>query len=316
MSAFVDNFHLLRPWALILLVPAVFLWGAARRAGDTTRRWSDVIDPELLKHLVVAGRAGSRVRPLDLLLAGWIVTVIAVSGPTWRRAPSPFADSAPPIMVVLKVAPSMTTPDLAPTRLDRARQKIADLLKARDGAPAGLIAYSGSAHLVLPPTPDREVVTGMAGALSPAIMPREGDRLADAVKLAADVLRDGARGGSIVVVTDTVAPGQTEALRTATAGKEPAAWRPPVVVMAMAPPRSVDADAALKGAVSALDARMVATTIDNDDVQSAARLLSGSGSAPAMPGESPRWQEAGFWLTPFIALLVLGWFRRGWVIST
>ncbi len=316
MSAFLDNVHLLRPWALVLLVPAVLLWGAGRRAGDTTRRWSDVIDPELLKHLVVGGGAGRRVKPLDLLLAGWIVTVIAVAGPTWSRAPSPFADAAPPVMIVLKVAPSMTTPDLAPTRLDRARQKIADLLKAREGAPAGLITYSGSAHLVLPPTPDREVVTGMAGALSPVIMPREGDRLADAVKLAADVLRDGGRGGSIVVVADTVAPGQTEALRAATAGKDPAAWRPPVVVMAMAPPRAVDADAALKDAVSALDARLVVTTINNDDVQSVAARLSGSGSAPATPGEAPRWQEAGFWLTPFIALLVLGWFRRGWVIAT
>ena len=60
----------------------------------------------------------------------------------------------------------MTTPDLAPTRLDRARQKIADLLKLRDGMPAGLVAYSGSAHLVLPPTPDRDVVIGMSDGLT------------------------------------------------------------------------------------------------------------------------------------------------------
>ena len=35
-------------------------------------------------------------------------------------------------MVVLKVAPSMTATDLAPTRLDRARQKLSDLLALRD----------------------------------------------------------------------------------------------------------------------------------------------------------------------------------------
>jgi Ca-activated chloride channel homolog len=310
MSAFLENFHLLRPWALLLLVPAFLLWWLARQKADTTRRWRPVIDPELLKVLIVGGEAGRRLRPHDMLLAGGVVAILAVAGPTWQREPSPFADQAAPAMIVLKVAPTMTTPDLAPTRLDRARQKIADLLKARDGMPAGLIAYGGTAHLVLPPTPDREVVVGMAAALSPAIMPREGDQLADAVALAARVLRDDGQGGSILVVADTVAPGQTEALRTA---GEPA--RPPVVFYAMAPPQAVAADGNLSAAVAALDAPLVQTTIDAADVLLLARSLAIDNTAPVAPRETGRWQEAGYWLTPLLALLVLLWFRRGWVIS-
>jgi Ca-activated chloride channel family protein len=214
-------------------------------------------------------------------------------------------------MIVLKVAPTMTTSDLAPTRLDRARQKIADLLALRDGMPAGLIAYSGSAHLVLPPTPDRDVVTAMAGALSPGIMPREGDRLGDAVKLAAQVLRDGGQGGSILVIADTVAPGQTEALSAAVSD----AASPPVILFAMAPTPAIETDAALAAAVTALDARQVATTIDNEDVTAIARRLANAPGAPVAPGETARWQEAGWWLTPIIVLLVLMWFRRGWVVA-
>ena len=140
MSTFADNFHLLRPWGLLLVVPAFVLWWLARQAADTTRRWSEVIDPALLRALVVGGTGGPRFGPHDLLLIAWLATALAVAGPTWQREPSPFADQAPPAMIVLKVTPSMTTPDLAPTRLDRARQKLADLLKARDGMPAGLIA--------------------------------------------------------------------------------------------------------------------------------------------------------------------------------
>jgi Ca-activated chloride channel family protein len=308
MSEFLANFHFLRPWGLLLAMPAVALWWFARQAADTTRRWSQVIAPELLRALVVGGTSGPRFGPHDLLLVGWLVAAVAVAGPTWQREPSPFAEGAAPAMIVLKVAPSMTTPDLAPTRLDRARQKIADLLKLRDGMPAGLIAYAGSAHLVLPPTPDAAVVTGMADALSPAIMPREGDRLAEAVSLAARVLRDGGQGGSIVVIADTVAPGQTEALSQI-------AGHPPIVFFAMAPPAAIASDNALAAAVSALDARQVATTVDNADVEAIARRLAAAPGAP-VAGEAERWEEAGWWLTPLIALIGLLWFRRGWVVAT
>ncbi len=308
MSAFIENFHFLRPWGLLLVVPAVTLWWFARQSADTTRRWSQVIEPELLRALVVGGTSGPRVGPHDLLLLGWLVAAVAAAGPTWQREPSPFAEGAAPTMIVLKVAPSMITPDLAPSRLDRARQKIVDLLKLRDGMPAGLIAYAGSAHLVLPPTQDAGVVVGMADALSPGIMPRDGDRLADAVTLAAKVLRDGGQGGSILVIADTVAPGQTEALRQI-------AGHPPIVFFAMAPAAAVDADANLAAAVSALDAREIETTIDNADVAAIARRLADALGAPAA-SEVERWEEAGYWLVPLIALIGLLWFRRGWVLAT
>ncbi|HEY6982706.1 vWA domain-containing protein [Reyranella sp.] len=308
MNAFIESLHFLRPWALLLVVPALALWWAGRRAADTTRRWARVIDPELLKLLVVGDAAARRFAPNDVLMLAWLVAAIAIAGPTWRREPSPFADAQPPVMIVLKVAPSMTTTDLAPTRLDRARQKIADLLKRREGGAAGLIAYSGSAHLVLPPTADHEIVLAMAGALAPAIMPREGDRLADAVALAAQVLRDGGRGGSILIVADTVAPGQAEALEAAKGA--------PVVFFAVAPAASVEADKPLQAAVSELGARLVETTIDNDDIAVLLRRLTDRGNATMPPGETERWQEAGYWLSFLVAALVLGWFRRGWVIST
>ena len=306
MTDLLGQFHLLRPWALLLIMPALGLWWLARQSADTTRRWRRVVDPELLKLLTVGGGGTRRVAPHDILLLGWVITIVAVAGPTWRLVPTPFADQVPPVMIVLKVAPSMTTPDLAPTRLDRARQKISDLLKARDGMPAGLIAYSGSAHLVLPPTADHDVVTMMAGAVSPSIMPRDGDALAAAVGKAADVLREGGRGGSILVVADTVAPGQGDALTRAAQGM-------PVTFLAVAPPQAVARDAALDAAASSLGASLVPTTIDGEDVQSMARRL---GRAPGAPvaGEAERWLEAGYWLTPLIALLSLLWFRRGWML--
>ena len=286
-----EQFHFLRPWALALIVPAILLWFTSRSAADSTRRWARVIDPDLLKLLTVGGLSRWRLLPLYLLLAGWIVATLTIAGPSWQREPSPFADAERPVMIVLRVAPSMMTTDLAPTRLDRARQKIADLLKAHDGMPAGLIAYSGSAHLVLPPTPDHDIVLSLAQSLSPAIMPREGDRLDDAVALADRILKDGGQGGSILVVADSVAPDQTRKV--------------PYTLLAMLPEPTP---------LPSVEARIVRTTVDDTDIKALSRRLATAAAPPAAPGEGERWQDAGYWLTPLMALLVMGWFRRGWVL--
>lgn len=304
------NFHFLRPWALALLLPAAALWWMTHARSDTTSRWRAVIAPELLPLLTVSGSAKGRVSPAAMLAVAWALATLAVAGPTWVREPSPFAATQPPIMVVLKVAPSMQATDVAPTRAERARQKVSDLLALREGAAAGLVAYGGSAHLVLPPTPDRAVVTSMAKALTPDVMPTEGDALAQAVSLAAQTLASGGQSGSILVLADTLAPGQTDLLRAAV---RPGG--PPVTLLAMLPPVQVPRDAPLKDAADALGAALVPLTIDDADVGRIS-LQSDSAHAATAPQGTERWAEAGYWLTPLLAVLVAAWFRRGWVLAS
>lgn len=297
------SFHFLRPWWLLLALPALGLWWLQRREADTTARWRKVIDPALLRHLIIVDEERRRIGPESLLLTVWVVGIAAVAGPTWRQVPSPFAQGARPAMFVLKVTPSMLERDLAPTRLDRARQKMADLLKRREGAPTGLIAYAGSAHMVLPPTPDASVVLSMAGALSPDLMPRQGDALGDAVKLAADTLQQAGQGGSIVVFADDAPVLQAAEMSV------------PVTLFAMVGSERAADDPSLKAAAAALHADIVTPTLDSADVDALARVLATAGPPPPVIGEAARWQEAGYWLTPFLALLVLLWFRRGWVLA-
>ncbi|MDR6951175.1 Ca-activated chloride channel family protein [Ancylobacter sp. 3268] len=260
-----------------------------------------MIAPVLLRHLTLGGER-RRLSPENLLLAAWAIAIVAVAGPSWRQVPSPFAQAARPAMFVVKVTPSMLERDLAPPRLDRARQKMADLLKLREGAPTGLVAYAGSAHLVLPPTPDGEALNAMAGALAPDLMPRQGDALADAVKLAADALRRGGQGGSVLVFADA-APALANGAAAA-----------PVTLYALHPPGR-DADPSIAAAAAALHADVVNLTLDDGDVGALAHILATAGPPPPAPGEGERWEEAGYWLTPLLALLVLAWFRRGWVLA-
>ena len=303
-------FHLLRPWALLAIAPAFVIWLALRRADDATARWRRVIDPTLLAALTIRGERSGSIAPADILLAVWTIAAIAVSGPTWRREPRPFADAEPPAMIVLRVTPSMTNADLEPSRLERARQKISDLLGLREGAATGLVAYGGSAHLVLPPTNDKSVLMTMVSALSPDIMPKQGDRAVEAIDLAARTLNDGKAGGAVLLIADTVAPDQTGAL-----AQDALKDRPPVTLLAMAPAERVAADLNLEAFARALGARLVAPTPDQADVHDVAARLQGSAWTGEVAGEGAQWRDEGFWLTPLVALMSLGWFRRGWVLA-
>ena len=305
MIASLSAFHFERPLWLLALVPAALLWLFERRDADPVLQWRRVIDPALLPHLIVGAERRTRIRPGDWLLLAWLVAAVAVAGPAWQREPSPFAQAKPAVAVVLKVTPSMLTEDLAPMRLDRARQKLADILAAREGAATALIAYSGSAHLVLPATADSAVVLDLAKALSPQIMPKEGDDLAGALALAGRALAGSADGGSILIMADTVAPEAMAAL----AGKTEIA----ATLLALLPP-GTDAGT-LSDAARAIGAVLVPSTIDQDDVDAVVRRLDSRDAAASIAGDGTHWREAGYWLVPLLALLTLLWFRRGWVLA-
>lgn len=304
MKELISQFHFLRPAFLLLVPAAVGLWWLWRRVVDPLRAWRGQIEPDLLRALCVGGGSKPSVSAW-WLLGGWVLAAIAIAGPAWRPEPSPFAEDASPLMILLKSDASMEAADPAPSRLDRAKLKIADLAQARKGQPLGLIAYAGSAHLVLPPTVDTAVVADMAAEISPAIMPEPGDRLDLALQRAASVLAQPGQGGSIVVLADSV---------EADAGilSEAQANCPfSIQFLAMNAPDSSQAES-LRASARALGAEVEPLTVNDDDIDAivhraahSPRLRSGEGGEG---GE--RWQEAGYWLVPLLTIMALAGFRR------
>src|SRR5262245_28557249 len=110
-----SDFHFLRPWWLLALLPAALLVWRIRRADDSRRAWRGVVAEHLLPHLLVGKDERARVRPVGLLAFGLLVAILAVAGPTWRREPAPFADDTAALVIVLKVTPSMLSEDVQPT---------------------------------------------------------------------------------------------------------------------------------------------------------------------------------------------------------
>jgi len=123
-----DEFHFLSPaWLWVLPVLPLLLWGLRRHQG-AANPWQGVVDAKLLPYLLVEGQAERSRLPLILLGLGWLLGVLALANPTWERLPVPVYRGQQAVVVVLDLSQSMQTPDLAPSRLERARYKISDLL--------------------------------------------------------------------------------------------------------------------------------------------------------------------------------------------
>ncbi|MGI9472709.1 MAG: vWA domain-containing protein [Rubripirellula sp.] len=297
----IENFHFVRPYWLLLLPIAALLWWRRRQLQDPLRGWRRVMDARLLNALTVGDGTVGHWRERGLLL-GWLLAVIAVAGPTWRPEPSPFADDPIPVMVLLRAGESMDLEDMLPSRMERARLKVTDLAAARKGQPMGLIAYAGSAHLVLPPTRDTAVVASMAEEISPDIMPKLGDDLAAALRLADRTLGEGR--GSVVVVADDATTAEAESLERfrTEAGL-------PVSILAVARDGTPEMDH-LREASRELGGKLTALTPDATDVEAIVRQTANAPVPVAVAGAGQRWAEMGWWIVPVIALLSLSVFRR------
>jgi Ca-activated chloride channel family protein len=301
-----SDFHLLRPFWLLSLVPALALWWVLWRRQDRVAAWASIIDPHLLEHLLVGPRHQRRVRPIQVLLVTWVLAAVALAGPTWRQEPSPFADDEAGLVVLLKVSGTMNATDVQPSRLARAKHKLRDLLERREGASTGLIVYSGSAHLVMPPTRDSRIISAMAEDLTPELMPIDGDALAEALELAAEMLQRAGVPGSALVIADVVAPSQVQAVSALE-------LELPVQFLAVQPP-SAPVDDGLERAAAALDASVVKLTVDQADAEQMARRARSEFKVAAETSGGQRWRDAGYAVLPLLALCTLMWSRKGWVV--
>lgn len=200
----------------------------------------------------------------------------------------------------------MQATDVQPSRLERAKHKLRDLLEARKGMSTGLIVYSGSAHLVMPLTRDDRIVSAMVEDLTPELMPDDGDVLSDALRLSGQMLQRAGVPGSVLVMADNVAPAQVSALSEAAASL-------PVQFLAMTS-SAAPVEPGLANAASQLGAPVLRLSVDEADVQDVAKRARSDFKAVAGISSGDRWRDAGYYLLPLIALIALMWSRRGWLV--
>ncbi|MFK8049987.1 MAG: VWA domain-containing protein [Halioglobus sp.] len=329
----ISQLHLMRPewlWALVpVVLLSVLLWRVRSRSGG----WSDVIAPELLPFLI--GKHAGKKAPnfLPYIIAAWIIAVLGASGPSWKKIPQPIHQKQDAMVLVLDLSYSMKAGDLAPSRLDRARQKLLDLLQLRREGQTGLVAYAGDAHIVTPLTDDHPTIANLLPALSPDMMPVPGSDAAAAIKLAIELMHSaGVAQGKIVLVTDGVdSEGRTDIAKLISATGMS------LSVLGVGTPNGAPIPlprggflkddqgtiaipkldiAALQSMASDSGGRYLNIQINDSDLEQLLTdiLVPGTEETQALDRTADAWEDKGYLLTLLLIPLVLPLFRRGWVI--
>ena len=131
--------------------------------------------------------------------------LLALAGPVWEKVPQPLLQKSQARVLVLDLSFSMLATDIKPTRIDRARFKLEDLLKRFVEGDTALIAYAGEAFVISPLTHDPATIAALLPGLRPNIMPVPGSRAEHAFSLAANLLsRSKSGSGHIIWITDGI----------------------------------------------------------------------------------------------------------------
>lgn len=332
------EFHFLRPWWLLALLPLLLLLIWQARHHLSASAWKTVVDPQLLAWLSGQSDTQSkRGRWLTVVLGiSGLLATVALAGPVWERQPQPVVRATQARVIVLDLSRSMLATDQKPSRLEQARFKLEDILtRSREGQ-TGLVAYAGEAFVISPLTNDSRTIQALLPALAPDIMPVQGARADLALQKAADLLNQaGVVNGEILLITDGINLERTQAVveslrrngittSVLAIGTEQGAPIPLPeggfmqdqqgdIVIPQLQPQELQALARSGGgrySLLSVDARDVDYLIPE---QSPAATEERERSDEQVESGSELWKEQGPWLVLLLLPLAALSFRRGWL---
>jgi Ca-activated chloride channel family protein len=187
--------------AFVACLALVGLWRHhdARQRAALARFVSLHLREELTRSISVAMRRTKRL----LFLAAVALLCVALAGPLVGYRWELVSRRGNDIIFALDTSRSMSTPDVKPNRLARAKLAIDDFVNQLGGDAVGIVAFAGSAYLVCPITLDYGAFHESLTAVDTNTIPRGGTNISSAIREAQAALHR--RPGSdkiLILVTD------------------------------------------------------------------------------------------------------------------
>lgn len=143
-----------------------------------------------------------RFKALLVLLAAASLAV-ACAGPKWGEQYVVMPRKGIDLMVVLDVSKSMLAEDIAPNRLDRAKEELKGLVAQLPGDRIGLVTFAGTPVLTCPLTINYGALRMILDEVDVRSAPRGGTQIGNAVRLAAASFVDRVKDHkALLVITD------------------------------------------------------------------------------------------------------------------
>lgn len=203
-------------WLLWLVPILLLIWLFARH--QRHNKLKKIGDAQLVKHLMPDV---SLYRPhvkFSMCILSLILLVIVLARPQMGSKVCNEKRNGIEILIVMDISNSMKAKDVLPSRLDKAKLMVENIVDNFTNDKVGLIVFAGDAFVQLPITSDYVSAKMFLQGISPSLINTQGTDIAKAIELASHSFSQKEKiGKAIVLITDGEdhEGGATEAAKTA-----------------------------------------------------------------------------------------------------
>ncbi len=314
-------FHFLRPQALwlfaIIGIVLIILILGNREQG----KWRNSIAPHLRPYMFSKHNRRAMMLPLLFLTIGLSLMILALSGPTWKKRDIPGQKIPAVVLIALDLSKSMTATDIQPSRIERAKMKISDFLDANPRARAGLLAFAGTPHVVLPFTADYKLIKHHAQSLHNWEMPVQGTNIALTLGLIDTLIKSVEAPSTILLMTDVISDNDavllSDYVNNSIHNLEILLFSTPNdAIVPGTNELSQQSASALNNLKQNNKIHITPITLDKSDVESVAKHISDHLIfTKDNKQKAEDWDDmGGLLLIPGLFIILL-WFRKGWMVQ-
>ena len=161
-------------------------------------------DPELMAQLMPDASKSRPIVKFTLLIVALALLIVAAARPQYGQQEKTVKRQGIEVMVALDISNSMLAEDVAPNRLDRAKQMLSKMIDNMTDDKVGLVVFAGEAFTQLPITCDYVSAKMFLNTISPKLIPTQGTAIGAALQTAIRSFgsQESDAGRAIILITD------------------------------------------------------------------------------------------------------------------
>lgn len=194
------NTEMLWMLAVVPVFIGLYIWYTRRKR----RQLAEFGDPALVIELMPNA---SRVRPnvkFSILMVALILLIVAAARPQYGQREQTIKRQGIEAIIALDISNSMLAEDVAPCRLDRAKQMLSKMIDQMVDDKVGLVVFAGEAYTQLPITCDYVSAKMFLNSITPDLIKTQGTAIGAALNTAIQSFgsEDSGASRAIVLITD------------------------------------------------------------------------------------------------------------------
>ena len=161
-------------------------------------------DPELMAQLMPDASKSRPIWKFYLMLVALVLLIVAAARPQFGQKENTVKRQGIEVMVALDISNSMLAEDVAPNRLDRAKQMLSKMIDNMVDDKVGLVVFAGEAFTQLPITCDYVSAKMFLNTITPNLIQTQGTAIGTALQTAITSFGspESEAGRAIILITD------------------------------------------------------------------------------------------------------------------